>query len=342
MKLMFRRLSVSHQLGVSVGILLLGLWVVVGAVGFILIEGFSPIDAIYMTIITVSTVGFGEVKELSTPGRIFACFLIVAGLGTTVYTFTRLGQMIFEGELLDIVGRRRMKIELEKLNDHFIVCGAGRVGAVVCQGMRDEDVPFCVLERNPEEEPRLREKRFTYLIGDATEEELLLAAGIDRAAGVLALLASDADNLYLTITAKELNPNVRVIARATDERAELRLQRSGVDKVVAPLKIAGLRVLNSALRPTVVEFMELWTQHKPLQLNVEELVVHERATLAGATIAGAGIRANYGAIVVAIRRRDGSVVFNPDPNEAIQPGDTLVATGQDDGLAKLGRDCGND
>jgi len=204
-----------------------GLLTLAGTVGFMVNEGWSAIDAFYMTIITVSTVGFREVHTMSPAGRVFASFVIVAGVSMAVYTFTRLGQFVLAGELLEVLGRRRMKSELEKLDGHFIVCGYGRIGQPVAEGMKRDGLPFCVVDRDAEQEVEMRSRGYICILGDATDEEVLLAAGVERAAALLALLPSDADNLYLTMTAKSMNPEVRVIARGRDERAEMKLKRGG-------------------------------------------------------------------------------------------------------------------
>jgi voltage-gated potassium channel len=320
-------------------LLLLLFWVLLGAVGFSLIENWSFIDSLYMTIITISTVGYGEVHSLSPYGRLFASVLIVVGIGTGVYAFTRLGQLIFEGELLDLLGRRRMSNEIEKLKDHYIVCGFGRIGRLVSEGLVDRIMPLCVVENDPSLEENLREEGYLYLIGDATEEEILNNAGIKSAKALLALLPSDADNIYLTMTAKEVNPGILVIARALEEKSEEKLKRVGADKVVSPYKSAGYRVLHAAVKPAVVEFMELMTFRQYLPLSLEEIRVAQGSVLNGLSIQEAEVRRKYGVIIMAIKRGTGEMVFNPEPSEEISEGDTLVAIGKDGDLKKLEASC---
>ncbi len=332
---MQRNLSRSVILGTA----LLMFWIMVGTVGFTVLEGWSFVDSLYMSIITISTVGFGEVQPLHPAGRMFASFIIVAGIGTAVYTFTGLGQLVLEGELASMMGRRKMMSELVKLKDHYIVCGFGRVGAMVAEGLRDKGVPMCVVDKDEALEADLREHGYVYYIGDSTDEDILLSAGIERARALLALLPSDADNVYLAITARELNPRVQIIARASDEKAEVRLKRSGADKVVSPYKIAGARVLQAAIQPTVLEFMDLVTGQQHLTLRMEEVRVGETSPIHDKTIAEGEIRRTSGVIIVAVKTAAGEMMFNPDPGVRITAGDTLVALGDEDSLGTLRGTC---
>lgn len=296
-------------------------------------------DSFYMTILTVSTVGYGEVHPLTGPGRIFASFVIVLGIGTAIYTFTRLGQVVLEGELQGVLGRKRMKNEVAKLKDHYIVCGFGRIGGPVADGLQAEGFPLCVLESDHELEGDLQDSGHLYLIGDATDESVLQSAGLDRAKAVLALLASDADNLFLTITAKELNPSVMVIARASEDKVEPRLKRGGADRVISPYQSACARVLHAAIRPTVVDFLELVTQREFMHLNLEEIKVSGHSPLSGRSLAESQIRTQYGVIVVAVEQADGTMEFNPPASHAIHGGDTLVVIGKSSDLRKLEDAC---
>ena len=282
----------SQQSSIVLGLVLLGFWTLVGTLGFVFIEGWSLGEAFYMTILTISTVGFSEVHPLSSEGRLFASFLIVTGLGTAIYTFTRLGQVVLEGELQGVLGRKRMKNKLAKLKDHYIVCGFGRIGKPVAQDLKQEGYTVCILENDPERESEISAAEHLYLIGDATDESVLDLAGIRRAKVVLALLPSDADNLFVTITVKELNPGVTVIARASDEKVEPRLKRSGADKVISPYKTAYARFFHAAIKPTVVEFLELVTHREYLQLSMEEITVLDGSTLQDITLSESEIRHN--------------------------------------------------
>jgi voltage-gated potassium channel len=326
-------------LGIGLGILLLGVWVVIGTFGFRLIEGWTLIESLYMTIITISTVGFQEVHDLSNPGRLFASFIIVAGLGTAVYTFTRVGQVLLEGELLAVLGRRRLKHELDRLDGHLIVCGCGRIGQPVIGHLLEESVPFCVIDRDVSLEDQFREQGVRYLIGDATEEESLQRAGIARARSLLALLPSDAENLYLTITAKSMNPKVVVISRSSDERAGLKLKLGGADRVVSPYGVASIRVLHLAMRPTVIDLLELVTQPSSLGLMLDEFLVGRESPLRGRTLGESDVRSHYGVTVVAIKRDAETAILHPGPEVPVNSGDIVVAMGRGADLRKLQDAC---
>ncbi|MEE8349974.1 MAG: potassium channel protein [Acidobacteriota bacterium] len=329
----------KQQNSLFLGLGLLGIWTVVGTLGFSLIEGWSLFDSFYMTILTISSVGYGEVHPLSETGRVFASFVIVLGIGTAIYTFTRLGQVVLEGELQGVLGRKRMQKEVAKLEDHFIVCGFGRIGRPVAFGLETEGYPVCVLEANHELEGDLQATGLLYLIGDATEDSVLQSAGLDRAKAVLALLPSDADNLLLTITAKELSPSVMVIARASEERVESKLKRVGADKIISPYRSACARVLHAAIRPAVVEFLELATHRDYMQLSLEEIKVCDGSPLSGRSLSESQIRAHYGVIVIAIQQADGTMEFNPQASHTIHAKDVLVVVGKGRDLKSLEDDC---
>ncbi|NIO00829.1 MAG: potassium channel protein [Candidatus Latescibacteria bacterium] len=334
-----RKTNSTPQAGLFRGITLLVSLLIVGTIGFSITEGWDIHDSFYMTIITVSTVGYGEVHPLHTSGRIFASILILTWLGTAFYTTTRLGQWVLEGKLRDVLERRRLMKDIQKMKGHTVVCGFGRIGQIVAEGLEREGVEFCVAETNREIEADLQSTGYRYIIGDATEESILEEAGVLKAKTLLALLPTDADNLYVTIAAKEMNPNITVIARALDDRAEVRLKRSGADKVVSPYKTAGLQVLNVAIKPTVVEFMELVTSKQHLSLGLEEVVVTEASGLNGLSLLDAGIRSRFGVIIVAIKRASGEMVFNPVADEKIQAGDILVTIGKEPDLERLVASC---
>ncbi len=325
--------------GVVLGGIFLAAWVVIGTAGFELIEDWGVIDSFYMTLITISTVGFREVHPLSQVGKLFASFLIVGGLTTALYTFTRLGQVVLEGELLGFLGRRRMQVGIAKLKDHVIVCGYGRIGRPATEALRRNGVPFCVIDRSAEVADFARGKDFPFLVGDATDEDLLKDAGVERARALLALLPSDADNLYLTMSAKAIKPGITVIARARDDKAETKLKRGGADRVVSPYQIAAMRVVQAAMNPNVVDLLELVTHPHHLDLSLGEFIVTDASPLSGRSLAETSIRTRYGVFVVGIKRPSGEVLYNPDSPVTIHSGDTVVGFGKAEDLARLGRDC---
>ena len=320
---------------VILGVGLLCFWVAAGSLGFSWIEDWSLLDGFYMAVITLSTVGYGEAHPLSDQGKVFASFLIVIGLATAVYTFTSLGQTLLEGELAQALGRRRMKSHRGKLEDHYIVCGNGRVGRTVSAYLARRHLPFCVIEIEPAAEEELREHRYRYVIGDATEDKNLILAGLPKAKAVFALLPSDADNLYLTLSAKGLNPSAVVVARASAKVVESKLERAGADHVVSPYELVGMRLLQKVLNPTLMEFMDLAIHREHLQLVMEEFRVPSDSAVAGFSIDEAKIRSRYGLIVVAFKRPDGPMLFNPDSGEKVEPGDVLVLLGPEDQVNEL-------
>jgi voltage-gated potassium channel len=332
-------MSQGPQKGVVVGLILLLVCIAAGTAGFMLIERWSVVDSFFMTVISITTVGYQEVHPLSPEGQVFASAVILLGLGIVFFTTTMLGRVILEGEFRGTLERRRMRKTIEKLKDHQIVCGYGRTGKIVVEELVADGYGVCVIDNDSESEPLLRELGCPYIIADATEEQTLKTAGVERAAGVMALLPSDADNLYLTMNAKELNPAVKLVTRAFDDMAERRLKQVGADHVVATYKIAGHRVMQAALRPTVDEFFDLVSDRQQLSLFLEEVQLVEKSVLVGLSLADAGVRNNYGVIVIAIKKPDGGMLFNPEASEVLSVGDILIAIGEKAGLLRLGDAC---
>ena len=321
--------------GVLSGVALLGFWTMFSTIGYMIIEKWNFIDSLYMALLTLSTVGFSEVQPMSNAGKLFTSFVIVVGLATTIYTFTRLGQLVFEGEILDIFERKSMKKEIAQLNNHFIVCGYGRVGRNVVDGLKHKNQTFCVIDQNPDLENELREAGVLFLIGDVNAEDVLKEARIENASQLLGLLPSDADNLYLSMLAKELNPDLLVIARSTDPHSHDRLKRGGADKVISHYQIASQRILHAALHPTFAEFIELWNDKDKLEVEMDEIEVPESSNLDGVQLSESRIREMHGGIVIAVKEKGGKHTFNPAPDYRIQAGDILIILGRFDDLRKL-------
>jgi voltage-gated potassium channel len=332
-------LQFRPQIQVEKAALLILFWILFGTAGFTVIEDWPMFDSFFMTITTISTVGYGETHPLSLYGRLFASVLIIGSIGTGIYAFTRLGQLVVEGELLGVLGKRKMMTQISRLQKHYIVCGYGRVGEVVCDGLEEAGVPFCVIDSDPTLEEVFKHRGFLYLIGDAGDEETLITGRIQQARALLALLSSDADNLYLSITAKSISPSTLVIARASDEKAEIKMKRGGADKVVSPYKMAGLRVLQAAIKPAALEFIDLVSHSQHLALSLEETAVAPGSLLSGLSLARAEVRKRYGTIIVAIKRASGEMVFNPGGEQTIQAGDTLVTIGKAEDLRRMAMDC---
>ncbi len=315
-------------------ILLLAFVLVVGTSGYTIIEGWKPFDALYMTIITLSTIGFQEVAPLSEKGKAFTIGLIFLGLGVVGYTINNGVRVIFEGEIQEVFGRRRLKKALESLKDHYIVCGYGRMGKVICNEFKAKGVPFVVVEKEYQEELDADDDSLiTY--GDATKDELLKRVGIEKAKGLISVLDSDAQNLYVVLTAKGLKEDLFIVARASEEGAENKLIRAGANKVVSPYHIGGLRIAHTIIKPTVVDFLELTAKTGNMEIQIEEVLVEEGAALADKTIKDADVRAKNGVIIVALKKRTGKILFNPTDNSRIEVGDKVAVIGEPEHFNQL-------
>ncbi len=306
-----------------------------GTVGYSIIEGWTLFDSLYMTVITLSTIGYQEVRPLSYTGRAFTIILVFVGVGAVAYGINNGIRVVFEGEIQKAFGRRRLEKRLKSIRDHFIVCGYGRMGRIICHELKAKDVPFVVVEKDPPELDADEETVFVF--GDATKDEVLRQAGIEKAKGLISVLSTDAQNLYVVLSARELNPSLFIVARAGEEGSGQKLLRAGADRVVSPYHIGGLRIAHTVLKPAVVDFLEFATKSGNLELQMEEVPVEEGAGIAGKTIHEAGVGRELGVIVVAIKRKDGDMKFNPVHNTRINAGDTLIAIGEIERLKSLER-----
>ena len=313
------------------GLILLG-----GTLGYMLIEGWSAWDGLYMTVTTVATVGFREVHPLSRSGEAFTLLLIVTGVGTAFYTVTLLANLIVAGGWQRHFDERRLKRMLEHLRDHFIVCGYGRIGSLIVEELHRQGVPFVVVERDPERVAKIRERGWAAVDADASHEDVLVRVGIHRARGLIAAVGTDAENVYAVLTARVVRPDLFIIARVESDDAEHKLRRAGADRVISPYHIGASHMAQSALRPAVVDFVQLATSSGHLDLSMEQVRIQERSGLIGQTIMDAGIRQKYGVIVVAIRRADGTMDFNPSPDSTIRTGDEMVVLGRPQSVKALG------
>jgi voltage-gated potassium channel len=311
-----------------------------GSVGYVVIEGWSGLDAVYMTITSVTTVGFQEVHTLSRAGKIFTMVLILFGVGFMLYFLSSMAGLVIEGTINDVFGRKKLERQIRQVRDHYIICGYGRIGRTVAHLLQERPMEVVVIEKDPQHIPLFQEKKLLYLIGEATSEENLIEAGIDRAKGLVAAASSDADNVYITLTARGLNPNLFILARAAEESSIKKLTRAGADKVVSPYDIGARRMAYTILRPTVIDFLELAVHNQHLDLQMEELVVGEKAEIINTTLLESAIRRDYNLIIVAIKKKTGEMVFNPVSQTKIHPGDTLVALGDRENLNKLEKKLG--
>ncbi len=305
--------------------------VIVGTVGYVIL-GFSWLDAIYQTVTTVATVGFREVEPLSNVGKVFTMALILVGVGVALYTFSVLMETVVEGQLQDLLGRRRMNRAIADLHDHVIICGWGRVGRTIADDLASSGKPVVVIDTNSE---RLTTASHLTLVGDATEDAVLRAAGIDRAAALVAAVDSDAANLFVTINARALNPKLFIVSRVRSESNEEKLRRVGADRVVNPQSIGGARMAAFVLQPNVAEFVDVVMHDRNLEFRLEEITVPAGSAIDGVSLRDAHLRDRTGAMVLALRTEDGSFTTNPSPETPIRHGQVLITIGTPTQLAAL-------
>ncbi len=307
--------------------------VAIGVVGYEIIEGWSLIDSLYMTITTITTVGYMEVHPLSQAGRIFSIFLIVGGVGGALYILTTLMGYILEGQFGITMGRRRMKTKIAKLKGHFILCGYGRVGQEIAQAFSEEKAPFVIIDNDEEIIAKAEEVGYLCLLGDATSDEVLKEAGIKQARGLVAAVGSDATNTYITLSARGLRPDLFIEARSSSSEAEDKLNRAGADRVISPHSIGGRRMAMLALRPAVVDFIDTVTYGRGRELQLENVDVGSGSPLVGKTMEEA--RSQVGITILAMRKQSGKLIANPPGEELIEDGDRLIVIGTKQHLAAI-------
>lgn len=325
---------------VTRGIILLCMVLGLGTFWFAVVEeGYTVLEALYMTVITVSTVGFNEVHELDRSGEAFVIVLIISGWTVVTYTLGAVGRVIIEGSIHRYVGRQRMMREVDKLRDHYLVCGHGRMGDILCEELKREKALFVVIESDPEKIEILMSRGYLVVEGNATEDDVLKQAGVTRAKGLVAVVSNNVNNLYITLSAREMcreeNPGLYILARATDPSASEKITRAGADRVISPYAIGGMRIVQALLRPTVYDFVDVATQSSGLDLRFEQVTVSERSGLDGLAIKDSGIRSRYDIIVIGIKKPSGRMVFNPGPDVILQNGDELIVLGKREQLKRL-------
>jgi voltage-gated potassium channel len=314
---------------------LLSIILAAGTIGFVLIEGYSWFDAFYMTLTTITTVGYQEIRPLSHAGRIFNSFLILFGVSTMFLAVGAMTQTIIELELQDRYGKRRTKRMIDQLHDHFIVCGYGRVGRNASYEFQRSNIPFLVIDRSEQRVAKAVAAGMLAIIADATQDASLREAGVLTAKGLIAALPSDAENLFIILSAKTLNPKLTVVTRASEEEAEEKLRRAGADTVFTPYAITGRQLADSLLRPHVVEFMDFGRSNIGPKVTMEQVCVTSSAQLARKTVGQLLEFRKFGVIVLAIRKQGGETTFNPPPELEISAGDFLIVMGQRANLEKL-------
>ena len=311
----------------------IGVVVLLGTVGFVTVAGYPVFDAFYMSLITITTVGYTEIRPLTTAGRIFNSFYMMAGVSTMFLAIGAVTQTVIELEFNKYFAQRRTRRMIDKLENHFIICGYGRVGRNAAAELKRESVPFVVLERNEDKVEHAMRDGLLAAIGDATLDANLRDVGIARAAGLIAALASDADNLFLVLSARTLNAGLKISARVTEEESEQKMKRAGADTVLAPYTITGSRLAQAILRPHVVQFLDFAALG--LNVSIEQVRVAENSSWVSRSLRDLQIRREVGVIVLAIRRSTGQMVFNPDAEAVVNGGDDLIAMGAADQLKKL-------
>ncbi len=306
-----------------------------GTMGYKLILGAPLFECFYFTIITVTTIGYGELLNMTQEARYFTVVLILLSLGTIGYALSAAAQAVVESGLLSTFGRRRMYKDINQLNAHYILCGAGRIGSRVIREVARSGHDFVVIESDEANADKLLREGHLVLMGDATDDDILMAAGVERASGLVCALSSDPDNLYVTLTARDLNKDLMIVARANDESAVNRLMKAGANKVVSPAITGSNQMAQMLLRPAVADFIELATMTEGLDLEMEQISIGKDSPFSGIALKDTGIRADHDVMVIAIKREERGMIFNPSADTLIKSGDALVVIGSHDSLVSL-------
>jgi voltage-gated potassium channel len=308
--------------------------IIVGVVGIRFFEGYSLLNALWYIIESLTTVGYGDYVPVTAGGKIFMMVMLLVGIGYVLYVLSNGIAMIVEGRVSDIFGRHNMERRIAKLENHILICGAGRVGSEVIHNLKKDQVPFVVIESDPGVIQEFKDQDLLIMEGNATNDEVLIGAGIHKARGIIAALPSDADNVFISLTAKELNPGIIVVARANRRDSESKLLRAGADRVVAPEALGGRRMATSILRPATVQFVDTIMYRQGNDIEIEEISVSDNSSVCCQTMRQAAIKDRTGVTVIAIVRQ-GEVYGVPGDDEFIKPGDVLISIGLREQLLKL-------
>lgn len=311
-----------------------------GTFGYAAIEGWSLGDSLYMTMITVTTVGYGEVQRLSDAGRLFTIVLLLFSIAIAGYSVSTLISFIFEGQIVQLMRGRRMHRSISNLSDHYIICGCGVVGKEVALEFQHAGVPFVIIERDPENSELGRDESILFVEGDAEEEDTLTEAGIERARGLVAALRQDENNVFVVLTARQMQPDLTIVARAAEEKTEGKLIRAGADRVISPYQIAGRRIASVILRPTVMNFLDVVVEGGDVTMRLEEVKVGSACDMVGKALRDSGIGKRTGAIIVGIQGKDGTARVDrtsdtPLSTVVIEEGDVLIALGSEEQIGSL-------
>jgi len=316
--------------------------ILTGIYGYSVLLDVNFLDALYMTAITISTVGYGEIAEMTNEAKIFTIFLIFTGLGVAGYGLTSIFALFFEGQLKDAWRKRRMESKIKDLKDHYIVCGAGEVGNIVIQQFKENKLLFLVIENNPERAHELKAEGILTIEDDATSEDTLKRANLDKAKGLVSSLSNDADNVFTVLTARQLNPSLNIIAKAIEKNAYRKLEKAGANNTISPNEIGGRRIAAMIIRPSVISFLDVMTKADDVLIDLEEVKIGTDSDLKGKSLREAKVPEKSGLIVMAIRHKDnGKINFNPSSKEVLNEGDIMIVLGkpeQVDLLKRIARD----
>ena len=318
-----------------ISVFLLVVIIAFGTIGYSTIEGMTLFDSFYMTLITISTVGFSEIAPLTQTGRFITVIIIVSGISLLTYTLGQIARIFIEGELQRLLGRRKLEKQIASQQNHFIICGFGRIGQVITRELEDEKIPFVVIEKDEKKIELLEREQFLYFAGDATDEEVLLRAGLERAKGLVTAVSSDADNVFITLTAKGLMPDIFLLSRAADLKNERKLLKAGATRVVCPYNMGGSRMADILKKPTVVDFLDTTLTSGALGLRLEEAVIQANSSLVGKTLLESSLRRDFGVMIVAIKKSDREMIFNPGPDALLEAGDVIVSIGKQEDLVRM-------
>lgn len=291
------------------------------------IEHWRFMDSLYMTIITLATVGYGEVRQVSEKGRIFTILLILLGGGFFLYLISDIIKFLVEGRIRLVLGRYKLDNQIKKLKGHYIVCGYGRIGKLLTRYLIQKYIDVVVIERDHDLVETMNEDGILYLMGEAANENLLIRAGIERAVGIIGVVATDAENVFLVLLAKQLNPKLFVVARATQDLSKKTLLAAGADKVISPYDIGARRMAHAILRPTVIKFLEMAFADDTTDIQIEELLVKPGSKLIGVKLIDSGIRKDMDLIIIAIQNKENRMIFNPKADTKLEQGDIVVVMG---------------
>jgi voltage-gated potassium channel len=317
------------------GFFILLLILAFGTLGYMILEKWHFLDALYMTVITITTVGYGEVERVSEAGRVFTIFVIFSGMGIIAYILGIAAQAMVDFQVRSLIGRTKLGLRMRSIKNHYVVCGFGRIGKIICRELKVKKIPMVVIDSHPDTKQLLENEDVPYINDDATSEDVLMEAGIERAKGLISVVASDADNLFITMSARGLNPNLYILARADEEQTEKKLLRAGANKVVMPYLIGGRKMAQTITKPAVTDFLEFTVHGRGIGLEMEQLMVGEKSKLNGLPLIESGIRQDMDVIIVAIQKKEGEMKFNPSSQTRIEAGDILISLGKSDDLEKL-------